>query len=170
MLQKRSVISALLICFINLESVHAACIVPITAETLSHFIKDSGAVLFSQANRNDNIIWRVRMFATAGIKSLKAIEKIIPKANLSQKIAIGEGLARANIACNARDGEISHRINDVVRRVADRDVTRAYLKSLTGDIEPHISTIEAPVQHKNVGLEGSVKLQRNSPLSISKFK
>jgi hypothetical protein len=169
------IITIMLISFIHINNAHSACIVPVSSDTVSHFIKDPSAVLLSHTNRNDNIALRVRVLATAGIGSLKAIEKAIPKANLVQKTAIGEGLARANTACNARDGEISHRINDVVRRVADRDVTRSYLKSLTGGQEPHSPVPYAPitddsVQRKNVVLEGAVKLQRDPPSYTSKFK
>jgi hypothetical protein len=164
------IIAVTLLCLITMNDIHAACIVPVSSETISHFIKDPSGVLLSHTNRNDNIIWRVRMFATAGIGSLKAIEKAIPSANLVQKTAIGEGLARANTACNARDGEISHRINDVVRRGADRDVTRAYLKSLTSGEEHHTTPKDDAVQRKTVDLEGAVKLQRDLPYYVSKFK
>ena len=155
-------------------SVHAACIVPVTSTTMSHFLRSPEGLLISQGTKNDSLVWRVRTFAAASFASLKALEKLPPKANLVQKIAIGEGLARAHSACSARDGEVSHRIDDAVRKIADRDLTRAYLRFLTGG-EDKNSLIppqkeDDALRRNSLGFDETIKLQRNMPSGGIKFK
>ncbi len=172
--------SALRLCGLMLSvfsfhgAAHAACIVPVTSTTMSHFLRNPEGVLISQSIKNDNIAWRIRIFASASFASLKALEKLPSKANLMQKAAIGEGLARAHSACSARDGEISHRIDDTVRKIADRDLTRAYLKFLTGGEDKNSSTLsqkenDAP-RRNSLGFDQNVKLQRDMPSGSTKFK
>jgi hypothetical protein len=155
-----------------IQTGNAACLVPTTSTSIDHFVKDPSSLLVSNNNKTETIVWRTRIFASASLKSLKAIEKIVPKANLVQKIAIGEGMARANSACSARDGEISHRINDTIRRISDRDVTRSYLKFLTGgENKGFTSPKEDEIfRHNSLGFDSNVKLIREIPSTITKFK
>lgn len=160
--------------FIAFENAaHSACVIPVTSSTLSHFLKNPNALLVSQGAKGDSLIWRTRIFASASFASLKALEKLSSKANLTQKNEMGEGFARAHSACSARDGEISHRIDDAIRKIADRDITRAYLKSLTGG-ESKSSLFPAkdddtPARN-TLGFEDTIKLQRDMPSGSTKFK
>ena len=155
------------------NTAHAACKMPVAPTTLSNFLKNPEGILTSQGTKNDALVWRVRIFASAGYASLKELEKLGTKANLAQKNSFGEGLARAHSACSARDGEIARRIEDAVRKMADRDITRAYLKILMGgESNPSIvSQKEDDSSKRNtLGFEDTIKLQRDMPLGSTKFK
>ena len=114
----------------------SACLEPISYETVQRFADQPDALLKQSPQTDAELIYAVRRLAVSSIAALRGIEKIAPKATIKQKEDIAEGLARANGACISRSGEIAHRIDDTVRRLADRDITRVYIRFLTSDDTP----------------------------------
>ncbi len=84
----------------------------------------------------ERLAWRVRVTAVGDGDGLLAIGRAILAANGAQKVAIGEGLARAAAACDDRDGAVTTRIADFLRAAADGDVTRAFVQYLTRATAP----------------------------------
>lgn len=76
------------------------------------------------------LAWRARVIASAGRGGLLALRAAIPWARESQKIAIGEGLARAAAACRDRDGAVAAEIADMLRGAGDAEVDRAFKRYL----------------------------------------
>lgn len=112
----------------SLSSAQAACKVSIDDDRVSTFLADPRRILLEDPRGGANTIWLVRGMSVISTDTLRAIRSVIPKANRQQKAAIGEGLARAVGACDARDGGVARRITDAIRTASDSEVTRAFLR------------------------------------------
>ena len=129
-------VAALAVALVWGTAATSACLEPIGYDTVQRFADQPDALLKQSPQTDAELIYAVRRLAVSSIAALRGIEKIAPKATLKQKEDIAEGLARANGACISRSGEIAHRIDDTVRRLADRDITRVYVRFLTSDDTP----------------------------------
>lgn len=113
----------------------ADCRRPVNQSYLDGLSRNPSVLLQNTGTGDRDLMFRVQMLATASVGSLRDVMRAAPRATPAQKAVIGEGLGRAAGACITRYGDISRRITDAVRRLGDRDVTRAFSAFLLAEDE-----------------------------------
>lgn len=114
----------------------AICSISLPDEYVDNFVRHPGYILEDSPAGGQQLQSKIRGLSLSGFNPLKAIESIVPKANIKQKEAIGEGMARANEECSSHSGELVRRIEESVRRMREPIVTRAYVKYLSQNETP----------------------------------
>jgi hypothetical protein len=117
---------------------------PVKTEDILDFAQNPRDALKGAPNGGDILIWRVRTIATAGREGLKIVDRMIRLSNLNQKQSLGEGLARAAVACEILNSEVTTRIADMLRGSADEEVIRAFTTYLSSTTETEPSDAVAP--------------------------
>lgn len=124
--------AALLALLATSVAARAECRAPVERFSLKDFTHRPSRYMDHFPSGGDGLVKNVRNFAAFNREGLQAVKAAIRTANLSQKQAIGTGMALAVTACLPRDGEIARQIADVVKASDDPDVTDAYLAASDG--------------------------------------
>ena len=140
---------------IGIVPIHAACVERLQQDFIDDFLENPRRLLEHHPQGGSGLTWAVRTLSVVNPDTLKAVTRVVLFANLQQRNAIGNGLARAALACDARSPETSRRITDAVSKMADADVVRAYRQAFSFE-QSHLPTAD-PDDNQNrrsgVGIE-----------------
>lgn len=148
----------------------AACASKAAPSYVAEFMTNPRGLIARHPNGGDELAFEINALVVAKVETLAAVEAVVPSATRPQRAAIGQGLARAKASCLSGTFPLPRRVDDVVRRIADRDVTRGFA-ALTIDDEPRAQppalTTEAPPEEprRSLGLNGPLAAPGSTKLS-----
>lgn len=125
-----------IVLLLGAASAAGACRMPLSQASLSNFADHPQRYLDRYPSGGKDLAYAIRNFASFNRSGLKGVAAAIRIASPVQKKAIGWGLAEAVNACLPRDGDVARQIADVVKTIADRDITDAYLGAADGQGSP----------------------------------